>query len=118
MSWVFSASNSRCRLPCTTVSNASVSAQIFSTSLRAAPGATKRNAPPSMRSSGSRRRARRKPSTATMVSPVSLISNSAPVWMGRASLVDTAKLVWLIMAFMVFCWMDTENSSSTVGSSG
>ena len=28
------------------------------------------------------------------------------------------KLVWLIMALMVFCWMDTENSSSTAGSSG
>ena len=55
-----------------------VSPQMLSTSFSALPGATKRNSPPSIFSSGSRRRARRKPSTATMVSPSSSISNYAP----------------------------------------
>ena len=96
----------------------SLSSQIFSTSLSAEPGATKRNAPPSMRSSGSRRRARRNPSTDTTVSPSALISKSEPVWTGRLSFVETAKLVWLIMALSVRCWMATEYSSSTSGRSG
>ena len=50
-----------------------------------------------------------------MVSPLSLISKRAPVWMGRLSLVETAKATSSIMARRVRCWMETAKSSSTAG---
>ena len=77
------------------------------TSVRAEPGATKENAPPSSFSRGSFRTARRKPSTAAMVRKPPSISKSAPVWTGRLSLVDTAKATSSIMARRTRRWMDT-----------
>ena len=74
-----------------------MSSQIFSTSLRAEPGATNRKAPLTGSSRASFRRARRKPSTLTTVSPSSPISKRDPVWMGRTSSVETAKEVSAIM---------------------
>ena len=81
----------------------SLSSQIFSTSFKALPGHTNRKAPPSSCSIFSRRRARRKPSTDTTVTPSMPTSKRDPVWMGRFSLVETAKEVWLIIAFRIPC---------------
>ena len=88
----------------------------FNSSFRLLPGTTNRMVWGAL--AGSRRRASRKPSTLTTVRQLSPISNREPVCMGRTSSVETAKEVSLIIERRVFCWICTENSSSTSGSSG
>ena len=87
--------------------SSSVSRQIFSTSLREAPGTTNSKVP-FFSATGSRRRARRNPSTATMVSPSSSTTKRLPVWTGRLSSSLTANRVCPIMARRVCSGMDRE----------
>ena len=67
---------------------------------------------------GSRRRASRKPSTATTVAWSSSSRKRHPVCTGLASFWATAKRVWSTIDRSLFWGRDTASPSPTVGSSG
>ena len=62
--------------------------------------------------------ASRNPSSATIVSPLFLISSRQPVKIGLFSLTATANPVLLIISFKIFAGILIEYSLSTIGKSG
>ena len=107
-----------CLSPTDIFTSLSSSVQMRSISVSDEPGTTKVQFSSFAPSILSQRLARRYPSTATSVSVSPSISNSTPVYMGRTSLSDTAKMVWFIMLFNIFCGREMLFIPSTTGISG